>query len=390
MLKDKKIVLGVSGGIAVYKAVELASLLTKQGALVKIIMTKNAMEFVTPLTFKSITHQSVSYEMFNESAPIEHISIADWAEIFIIAPATANVIGKVAMGIADDLLTTSFMATQAKKIIVPAMNVNMYENSIVQNNIKILKDHGIMVLEPDSGLLACGYEGKGRFPDPKEILFMIQVISLADQDLKGKKILITGGASKEIIDPMRFISNNSSGKMALSIAKSAYYRGAEVLFIHGAVQDQIPQYLPSIKAEQANDMYEQVMSHFSAYDIIIMCAAVADYTIEKPAKEKIKKAEELDLHLTRTHDILLELGEKVQKEQVLIGFAAESEHIIENAKIKLKKKKCNFIVANSLYTTGQSDTEISIVKEDSVTDYRGSKLEMAQVILKEAKLICEK
>lgn len=390
MLKDKRIVLGVSGGIAVYKAVELASLLTKQGALVKIIMTKNAMEFVTPLTFKSITHQSVSYEMFNESAPIEHISLADWAEIFIIAPATANIIGKVTNGIADDLLSTSFMATKAKKIIVPAMNVNMYDNPIVQNNINTLNKLGIIVLEPESGLLACGYEGKGRFPDPKELLFMIQIMSLADQDLKGKKILITGGASKEKIDPMRYISNNSSGKMALAIAKSAYYRGADVLLIHGAVQDQIPQYLHTIKAEQAHEMYEQVMSHFSAYDIIIMCAAVADYTIEQPAKEKIKKAEALDLHLSRTQDILLELGNKVNKEQVLIGFAAESENIIENAKIKLKKKKCNFIVANSLYTTGKTETEISIVKEDSVCDYQGSKLEMAQVILKEAIQECEK
>ncbi|HOD54330.1 MAG TPA: bifunctional phosphopantothenoylcysteine decarboxylase/phosphopantothenate--cysteine ligase CoaBC, partial [Candidatus Cloacimonadota bacterium] len=247
MLQDKHILLGVSGGIAVYKAIELASLLTKAGAQVKTIMTANAMEFVSPLSFKSITKQSVSYKLFDEDAPIEHISLADWADIFIIAPATANIIGKIANGIADDLLSTSIMAGKAKKIIVPAMNINMYENPIVQKNITFLKTNGYLIMEPETGYLACGYIGKGRFPDPVEILDFIKISSLTEMVLQNKKVLITAGASREKIDPMRFISNRSSGKMGISLAKTAYVMGAEVKFIHAYIEDKIPYYIEAVK-----------------------------------------------------------------------------------------------------------------------------------------------
>ncbi len=383
MLKGKHILLGVSGGIAVYKAVELASLLTKHGALVKTIMTSNAMEFVSPLTFKSITHQSVSYQLFDEKAPIEHISLADWADIFVIAPATANIIGKIANGIADDLLSTSIMAGKAKKIIVPAMNVNMYENPIVQRNIQILIDNHYIVMEPATGTLACGYVGKGRFPEPTEILTYIQVCSQTEQSLLGKKVLVTSGANREKIDPMRFISNRSSGKMGISLAKAAKIMGAEVLLIHGYVVERIPYYIPSKKAESAEEMYQAVMEVYDAYDLIIMCAAVADYTIKNPFSEKLKKAGDISLSLVRTKDILYELGHHKKENQIIAGFAAESENIIENAKMKLERKKCDYIIANSLYTSGQTDTEQTLLSTDKEIFLKGSKLETACQILKE-------
>lgn len=383
MLKDKKIILGVTGGIAAFKAVELASLLTKQGALVKTIMTESAMEFVTPLTFRSITHQSVSYKLFNEAALIEHISLADWADMIIIAPATANIIGKIAQGIADDLLSTTMMAGKAIKVIVPAMNVNMFNNPIVQKNIGILKDNGFIIMESDSGRLACGYEGKGRFPDPDHIVDLIRVLVNYPQDLKGKKVLISGGASREKLDPMRFISNNSSGKMALALAKSAYFRGAEVKFVHAYIEDLVPYYLEAEKCLSAESMYQAIISEADKYDIIIMCAAVADYTISDPAEQKIKKKDDLTLKLSRTKDILLELGKKKQEHQILVGFAAESEQIIKHAKDKLVKKNLDYIAANSLYTTGSTETQITLISKDKQLDIKGSKFESANIILKE-------
>jgi phosphopantothenoylcysteine decarboxylase/phosphopantothenate--cysteine ligase len=383
MLKDKKILLGVTGGIAVYKAVELASRLTKLGAVVKTVMTDNAREFVTPLTFKSITHQSVSYRTFNEDAPIEHISLADWADFIVIAPATANIIGKLANGIADDLLSTVLMAAKAKKLIVPAMNVNMYENAIVQENIEKLKEHDFIIMEADSGRLACGYDGKGRFPDPVEIVDFIKVLANYNQDLKGKRILVSGGASREKIDPMRFISNNSTGKMGLALAKSAFIRGAEVKFVHGFIEEHLPYYLNSEKCLPAQSMYESITSDADNYDIIIMCAAVADYTIKDPAEQKIKKNENMSLDLSRTKDILLELGSNKKAGQVLLGFAAESENIIENAKDKLKRKNLDYIAANSLYTTGSQDTEITLISKTEEKKLSGSKFECANQILKE-------
>jgi len=383
MLQDKHILLGVSGGIAVYKAIELASLLTKAGAQVKTIMTANAMEFVSPLSFKSITKQSVSYKLFDEDAPIEHISLADWADIFIIAPATANIIGKIANGIADDLLSTSIMAGKAKKIIVPAMNINMYENPIVQKNITFLKTNGYLIMEPETGYLAGGIIGKGRFPDPVEILDFIKISSLTEMVLQNKKVLITAGASREKIDPMRFISNRSSGKMGISLAKTAYVMGAEVKFIHAYIEDKIPYYIEAVKAETANEMYNAVMNIYADYDIIIMCAAVADYTIENPATEKIKKANNMSLSLVRTKDILFELGQIKHDNQLLIGFAAESENIIENGMSKLIKKNCTCIVANSLYTSGKHDTEQILIFKDKQIAVKNSKLETACHILKE-------
>ncbi|HPY97256.1 MAG TPA: bifunctional phosphopantothenoylcysteine decarboxylase/phosphopantothenate--cysteine ligase CoaBC [Candidatus Cloacimonadota bacterium] len=386
MLKGKHVLIGVSGGIAAYKSVELASILKKQGAIIKIIMTKNAQEFVTPLTFTSITGESVSYTMFDEEKPIEHIALADWAEIFIIAPATANVIGKIANGIADDLLSTCFLAGKAIKIIVPAMNVYMYENKVVQRNIQTLRDLGYLVLDPDIGYLACGYSGKGRFPEPREIVDAIKVFSYfgtKNISLKNKKILITAGANREKIDPMRFISNRSSGKMGISLAKVAALMGAEVKLVHAHIEENVPYYIDSIRAETANLMYKEVMGIADNYDIIIMCAAVADYTIEDPANEKIKKKENISLQLSRTKDILFELGQRKKDNQILVGFAAESENMIDNAKAKIIKKNCTHIIANSLYTSGKDETEQVLISKDKELKLIGSKLETACKIIEE-------
>ncbi|MDX9976916.1 MAG: bifunctional phosphopantothenoylcysteine decarboxylase/phosphopantothenate--cysteine ligase CoaBC [Candidatus Cloacimonadales bacterium] len=389
MLKGKHVLLGVSGGIAVYKSLELISLLRKEGAIVKTIMTKSAMEFISPMTFKSISGETVSYSMFDENKPIEHISLADWADIFIIAPATANIIGKIASGVADDLLSTSILAGKATKIIVPTMNVFMYENKAVQRNLHILKDLGYIVLEPDTGHLACGYSGKGRFPDPKDILDAINVYSFfyvgdtPSKTFHGKRILVTAGASVEKIDPMRFISNRSSGKMGISLAKVAYLMGAKVTLIYSKVSEKIPYYIDAHSAETAVEMYNSVMDLESEHDIIIMCAAVADYTIEKPFTEKLKKGDDLTLNLVRTKDILYELGHKKTDEQVLVGFAAESENIIANAKAKLIKKNCSYIVANSLYTSGKEDTELTLISKNNEKQIKGPKLATACQLLSE-------
>ena len=389
MLKDKKILLCLCGGIAVYKCVDLASMLVKAGATVKTIMTESAMEFVTPLTFKSITKESVSYKMFNPEAPIEHISLADWADLIVIAPATANIIGKIANGIADDLLSTTVMAAKCPKLIVPAMNVNMWENPIVQENIGKLKrlerrQKEYLVLEPDKGVLACGYEGKGRLPAVEEIVYAIKAALYVKTPRvqSSIKVLVTAGASVERIDPMRHITNVSSGKMGLALARVAYLRGAEVTIIHSSISEKLPYYTHNIEALSAQEMYAEVMKVYKDFDIIIMCAAVADYTPESPSKHKIKKKDDMAISLIRTKDILLELGKSKRAEQVLIGFAAESENLIENAKEKLIKKNLDVIVANDLSNAGKSDSEIFVLKKgsDSVEQYGGEKFLLANEI----------
>jgi phosphopantothenoylcysteine decarboxylase/phosphopantothenate--cysteine ligase len=383
MIKDKKILLGVTGGIAAYKAVDLASKLTSAGAIVKTILTKNACEIINPLTFKSITHQKVITKMFDLEADIEHISLADWADLVVIAPATANIIGKTASGIADDLLSTTIMATTAKVLFVPAMNIHMYKNPIVQENIKKLTHLGYLFMEPEYGKLACGYEGKGRFPQTKEIVSYIKTYLHYPQDLVGEKILITAGASREKLDPMRYITNFSSGKMGLSLAKAAYIRGAEVKLIHAAMQEEIPKYLDSKEALSAQEMYDSVHQIKDDYNCVIMCAAVADYSFKEPSQQKLKKGDDLSFSMVRTKDILKSLGETKKSNQYLVGFAAESENIIENAKSKFIKKNLDMIVANNLQVAGNEFSEITIITKNSQTKFSGSKFHLAHKILDE-------
>jgi len=292
------------------------------GAEVKTVMTAHACEFVSPITFKSITHQPVITKMFDAEADIEHISLADWADLVVIAPATANIIGKTASGIADDLLSTTIMATTAPVLFVPAMNIHMYENPIVQGNILKLSSLGYFFMEPEFGILACGYEGKGRYPENEEIIFHIATYLKYKKDLQGRNVLVTAGASREEIDPMRFITNYSTGKMGLALARAAHIRGANVKFIHSSISVKAPEYLDSIKAVSAKKMYDKVTQEYASSDITFMTAAVADYTPTKPSKQKIKKSDNLILELMRTTDILKELGEKKDDKQILVGFAA--------------------------------------------------------------------
>ncbi len=381
MMENKKILLGVTGGIAAYKAVDLASKLTKMGAEVRTIMTAHACELVSPITFKSITHQKVVTKMFDIDADIEHISLADWAEIVVVAPATANIIGKVACGIADDLLSTTIMATRAPVLFVPAMNVYMYENPIVQENINKLSKLSYFFMEPEKGMLACGYEGKGRFPKTDEIIYFIQTCLYYKKDLKDIPVLITVGATRENIDPMRFITNHSTGKMGIVLARAASIRGAKVTLIAGNISEEIPEYLNSIKTSTADEMFKATMKEFPNNQVTFMTAAVSDYTPVKPSKQKIKKADEMILKLKITKDILLELGKKKTDKQTLVGFAAESEKIVENAKLKLKKKKLDFIAANNLNVAGKDDTEIILIGKKIEEKLTGNKFQVAHKIL---------
>jgi phosphopantothenoylcysteine decarboxylase/phosphopantothenate--cysteine ligase len=387
MLKGKKILLGVTGGIAAYKAVDLASKLTAQGAIVKTILTKNACEIVSPLTFKSITHQRAITKMFDPEADIEHISLADWADLLVIAPATANIIGKIAAGIADDLLSTVVMATTAPVLIVPAMNIHMYENPLVQANIEKLSKLDYYFMEPEYGQLACGYKGKGRFPKTLEILFYIKTHLSYSRDLVGEKILITAGANQEPIDPMRYITNRSSGKMGLALARAAAIRGAEVLLIQAAVQEKVPDYLQSLEAISAADMLKAVEANYQNYSTIIMSAAVADFTSPESAKQKLKKSDGLHLDLVRTTDILKFLGQQRNQHQLLVGFAAETENIVENARTKLNQKQVDMIVANNLRFAGQANNEITIVEAEAETKLAGDKFELSHKILDAIKIM---
>ncbi len=382
MLKDKRVLLGVSGGIAVYKAVDLASKLTKAGAEVKIIMTDSATKFVSVLTFKSLTHQPVITKMFDENADIEHISLADWAEIIVIAPATANIIGKVAGGIADNLLSTTIMASIAPILFVPAMNVHMFENPIVQENISKLKKLGYYFIHPEFGKLACGYEGFGRYPKNEEIIYYIKTYLTYKKDVEGKTILVTAGANREKLDPMRFLTNYSSGKMGLSIARAAAIRGAKVTLIYGNIIEEIPSYLDkTIFTESATEMDKMVKLEFPKNKTTIMVAAVSDYTCANIESQKIKKSGDLNLNLIRTKDILAEIGKQKKSDQTLVGFAAESENMIENARKKLKKKNLDFIVANDLSVVGKNETEIMIIDSKNEHKIAGCKFEVAHKIL---------
>lgn len=389
MLKDKNILLGVTGGIAAYKSVELASRLIKEGAKVKVILTDNAQEFITPLTFRSITGQSVVTKLFNSEAPIEHISLAEWSDLIVIAPATANIIGKIAGGIADDLLTTSIMAATSPKLIVPAMNSNMWENRIVQDNINKLENYGYWFMPPESGRLACGYEGKGRFPDVGEIMYYLKSALSYEKDLQSQKILITAGACREYLDPMRYISNESTGKMGLALARAAYHRGADVTLITGHITEKTPYYIKNLSVSSAKEMYELTMRYAKEVSMIIMTAAVTDFQPLKRESEKIKKGEidtsALNINLMPTRDILKELGAIKNSSQTLVGFAAESKNLIPNARKKLSAKKCDYIVANNINTAGQDETAVILIDPKNETEIKGNKFNVAHQILDKIK-----
>lgn len=367
MLKDKNIILGITGSIAAYKSPEITSQLVKLGANVMIIMTKSATHFISPLTLQTMSRNKVITDIFETSSlfEVEHISLADKADIFVIAPATANIIGKIASGIADDFLTTFAIACPTPILIVPAMNERMYLNSIVQENIKKLKSCGIYFIEPERGSLACGEKGKGRLAGVDKILEAIEGILGSSDILKGKRVLITAGGTCEPIDPIRYIGNRSSGKMGYALAVAAKEFGAEVTLISAATQLNPPAGVKTIFVETASQMRDAVLKVFPEVDMVINAAAVADFSPEEISTKKIKKdISPLTLKLTPTPDILAELGQKKQ-DKILIGFAAESENLIPNAKKKLKEKNLDIIVANDIKTGfGKDTTQVVIITKD--------------------------
>lgn len=396
LLKDKTIVLGVSGGIAAYKALDLTSRLIKAGAEVKVIMTRSAAEFVTPLSFQSLSKNAVASDMFEEPKvwEIRHISLAKAADVFAVVPATANIIGKIASGIADDMLSTTIMATKAPKLIAPAMNTNMFENPIVQSNINKLGSlDGYHFVMPESGRLACGDTGRGKLADIGVIFDEIVRLALRDKaDLRGKKVLVSAGATSEPIDPVRFITNHSTGKMGFSIAKAAYLRGADVTLVSGRSTCEPINGIKTVNIFTAEEMHKAMTALSKDADIIIMSAAVADFRPEFEAEHKIKKGsdEKLSLSLVRNPDILSELGRQYGGRKVIIGFAMETRALIESAMKKCAEKNADFIVANNLKTEGAgfgTDTNVASVieKDGTVTEYpKMEKFKLANIILDKA------
>ena len=352
-MHGKNILIGVTGGIAAYKVVEVASRLKKSGANVRVMMTRNATEFVSPRTFQEITGNAVSVEMFGDAANfhVAHIALADFADAILIAPATANFLAKAAHGIADDLLTTTIIASDKPLLLAPSMNTKMFDNLATQENLRILKSRGAIIIEPATGELACGTSGKGRLPEPVELCAAVEKI-FAPKILSGKKVLITAGGTVEAIDPVRYIGNRSSGRMGYEIAKSAVNAGAQVILISGKSELTPPSNLKFVKVESAVEMRKAVLREFDSVDAVIMSAAVADYRVKNPAAQKIKKsAETLTLELVKNPDILRELG-GLKKSQVLIGFAAETQNVLAYANKKLVEKNLNFIVANDVTAEG--------------------------------------
>ena len=365
MLNGKKIALGVTGGIAVYKAVDLVSRLRKQGAEVRVIMTEHAQQFVTPLTFKEISGNKVAVSMWdsNQEFNVEHIALANWADAFVVAPATANILAKMANGIADDLLSTTLLAAQAPIIVCPAMNTGMYQNSITQENIEKLQKHGVTVMPPAVGYLACGVTGPGRLPEPQQIVeFIDAFFAKKDGDMVGMKVLVTAAGTREPIDPVRFVGNRSSGKMGYAIAQAAAQRGAEVLLVTGPSALEIPPNVNGVKVESTNEMLEACMEAYEKMDVVIKAAAVADYRPRDVADQKIKKKTDdaLTVVMDKNPDILKELGAR-KAHQILVGFAAETQNLLDNAREKIVKKNLDMIVANDVTAAGagfNSDTNI--------------------------------
>ena len=398
---SKHIVIGVTGGIAAYKVLDVASKLRKLGYSMNTIMTKNAIEFVQPLAFQTITNNYVVTDTFERpyTWDVEHIALAKKADVMLIAPATANIIGKVANGIADDMLSTTVMAARCKVVCAPAMNSAMYENPIVQENIAYLKEKGYLFIEPDSGWLACGDKGSGKLPAPENIVkYVVELLEkeeeaeVVEQDLVGKNILVTAGPTIEAIDPFRYITNHSSGKMGYAIAEDAAKRGANVLLVSGQTVLDCPERVERINVRSAREMYDAVHEHFEWADAVIKTAAVSDYRPKETSDHKIKKSgENLILELVPNPDILKSLGER-KTHQVLVGFAAETQNVIEYAEDKIRKKNLDFIVANNIAKEGagfKSDTNIATIidRDGIITEHEQmQKSKLGNVILDKLKM----
>lgn len=393
MLKGKTVLLGVTGGIAAYKAAALASALVKQHAAVEVVMTEHATKFVTPLTFEQLTGRRTMVDTFdrNFSHQVEHISLAQRTDLAIVAPATANVCAKLAHGLADDMLTTTILACKCLKLIAPAMNTNMYENPVTQDNLDILRRYGWEVIEPASGRLACGAVGKGKMPEPEELVQHILHHLALPKDLAGKKVLVTAGPTQEALDPVRYLTNHSTGKMGYAIAKMAMLRGAEVTLVSGPVTIAPPPFVRVIPVTSAADMFEAVKENAPEADFIFKAAAVADYTPIRYADDKIKKMDgDMSIPLQRTQDILKYLGEHKQEGQIICGFSMETQNMLENSKAKLVKKNVDMICANNLKVAGAGfgvDTNvITVITKDAVTELPlQSKESAANAILNLAK-----
>ena len=375
MFEGKTVLLGVTGSIAAYKIASLASALKKRHADVHVLMTENATNFINPITFETLTGNKCLVDTFdrNFQFQVEHVSIAKKADLVMIAPASANVIGKLAHGIADDMLTTTIMACKCKKFISPAMNTNMFENPVVQDNLKILEHYGYEVIAPASGYLACGDTGAGKMPEPETLLAYIEREIACEKDLKGKKILVTAGPTQEAIDPVRYITNHSSGKMGYAIAKTAMLRGADVTLVSGCTAIEPPMFVNLVPVVTAKDMYEAVTSISNEQDIIIKAAAVADYRPANVSDEKVKKREgQMSIELERTDDILKYLGEHKPTGQFLCGFSMETQNVIENSRAKLVKKNLDMVAANNVKVKGagfQGDTNVLtlITREEEIS-----------------------
>ena len=372
MLTGKNVVLAVSGSIAAYKIANLASMLKKRNADITVLMTKNATNFINPITFETLTGNKCLIDTFdrNFQYSVEHVALAKKADVVLVAPASANVIGKIACGIADDMLTTTVMACKCKKIIAPAMNTQMYENPIVQDNIRRLKEFDYEVITPDSGYLACGDIGAGKMPSEETLLQYILRECAMEKDMKGLKVLVTAGPTREKIDPVRYITNHSTGKMGYAIARNCMLRGAEVTLVSGKTDVKPPMFVKLVPITSAQDMYDAVTSVYEDQDIVVKAAAVADYRPASPADEKVKKKDgDLSIPLERTLDILQTLGEK-KTNQFLCGFSMETQNVLENSRAKLEKKNLDMIVANNLRTAGAgfgTDTNVvTIITKDEV------------------------
>ena len=372
-LSNKKIIIGITGSIAAYKTATLVSMLIKQNADVHVIMTNNATKFISPLTFETLTNNKVHTDTFNlePDHKVHHITLVKNCDIFLIAPATANIIAKIVHGICDDMLTSTFIACHSKKMISPAMNTYMYENEITQDNLKLCKKYNIKVIEPFSGRLACGDEGKGKMPEPEFLFDEIMHEICYKKDLLNKKILVTAGPTQEAIDPIRYITNHSSGKMGYALAKVASDRGADVILISGIVHLKKVNFVKIVNVKSAKEMFEEVKKVFNDCDIVLKAAAVADYTPKNYFDEKIKKNDdEMCIELKKTDDILKYLGENKKSGQKLIGFSMETNNLVENSKIKLKKKNLDMVVANNLKDKGagfETDTNlVTLITNDNV------------------------
>ena len=392
MLKGKTVLLGVTGGIAAYKAAALASALVKLHAAVEVVMTKNATQFITPLTFEQLTGRRTMVDTFdrNFSHQVEHIALADRTDLVIIAPATANVCAKLAHGLADDMLTTTVLACRCPKLIAPAMNTNMYENPVTQDNLDILRRYGWDVIEPASGRLACGAVGKGKMPEPETLVQHILKYIAFDHDLAGKKVLVTAGPTQEALDPVRYLTNHSTGKMGYAIAKMAMLRGADVTLVSGPTSLQPPPFVNVVPVVSAQDMFEAVTQHAPQADLIFKAAAVADYTPAQYSGNKMKKKDDdLSIPLNRTQDILKHLGQHRKDGQIICGFSMETQNMIENSRAKLTKKNVDMICANNLKQDGAGfgvDTNIItiITGDEKIELPLQSKEEAANRILDQA------